>query len=135
MRSLDLRKAPSISETLDWASLVLLNAESLNRELIEETLQLLIKYDRDVQRVCGHVAVAARRRPGTHDHDHDHDHGHHRHHHGGGHHHLHGQEHPLRPPQQPAEPDLQNMEERKLEHTARYFSTYRGRVDGRTRGG
>ena len=38
-------------------------------------------------------------------------------------------------PQQPAEPDLQNMEERKLEHTARYFSTYRGRVDGRTRGG
>ena len=111
---------------------MLLNAESLNRELIEETLQLLVKYDRDVQRVCGHVAWLLE---GGHGHtdDHDHDHGHH-HHHGGGHHHLHGQEHPLRPPQQPAEPDLQNMEERKLEHTARYFSTYRGRVDGRTRG-
>jgi MoxR-like ATPase len=133
MRSLDLRKAPSISETLDWAqALVLLNAEYLNRELIEETLQLLVKYDRDTQRVSEHVAWLLEGGHG-HTHDHDHDHGHH-HHHGDGHHHHHRQDHLPRPPQRPAEPDLQNMEERKLEHTARYFSTYRGRVDGNTGG-
>jgi MoxR-like ATPase len=133
MRSLDLRKAPSISETLDWAqALVLLNAEFLNRELIEETLQLLVKYDRDTQRVSEHVTWLLE---GGHDHTHDHDHGDgHHHHYGHGHHHHHGQDHLLRPPQRPAEPDLQNMEERKLEHTARYFSTYRGRVDGNTGG-
>ena len=56
MRSLDLRKAPSISETLDWAqALVLLNAECLTRDLMEETLQLLVKYDRDTQQVSEHV--------------------------------------------------------------------------------
>jgi MoxR-like ATPase len=134
MRSLDLRKAPSISETLDWAqALVLLNAEFLNRELIEETLQLLVKYDRDTQRVSEHVTWLLE---GGHDHTHDHDHGdghrHHDHGHGHNHNHRHGPDHLLRPPQRPAEPDLQNMEERKLEHTARYFSTYRGRVDGKT---
>ena len=131
MRGLDLRKAPSISETLDWAqALVLLNAEYLNRELIEETLQLLVKYDRDTQRVSEHVAWLLE---GGHDHTHGHDHGHH-HHHGDDHHHHHRQDHLPRPPQRPAEPDLVNMEERKLEHTARYFSTYRGRVDGKTGG-
>jgi MoxR-like ATPase len=131
VRSLDLRKAPSISETLDWAqALVLLNAEYLTRELIEETLQLLVKYDRDTQRVSEHVAWLLE---GGHDHTHEHDHGDH-HHHGNGHHHHHRQDHLPRPPQRPAEPDLHNMEERKLEHTARYFSTYRGRVDGKTGG-
>lgn len=56
IRELDLRKAPSISETLDWAqALLLLNAEQLTRELVEETLQLILKYDRDVQRVGEHL--------------------------------------------------------------------------------
>jgi hypothetical protein len=88
----------------------------------------LVKYDRDTQRVSEHVAWLLE---GGHEHTHDHDHGHH-HHHGDGHHHH--QDHLPRPPQRPAEPDLHNMEERKLEHTARYFSTYRGRVDGKTGG-
>ena len=140
MRSLDLRKAPSISETLDWAqALVLLNAEFLNRELVEETLQLLIKYDRDTQQVTEHVTWLLEGGHGhDHDHDHhdhDHDHGH-QHHHGQGHHHHRdrGQDLPPRPPLRPAEPDLQDMEARKLEHTARYFGTYRGRIDGKTGG-
>lgn len=58
IRAMDLRKAPSISETLDWAqALVLLNAESLNRELVEETLQLVLKYDRDVQQVSAQLPM------------------------------------------------------------------------------
>ena len=140
MRSLDLRKAPSISETLDWAqALVLLNAECLTRELIEETLQLLVKYDRDAEQVSEHLTwlLGGDHDPHDHDHHHDHDHDHHglgHHHHGTAHHHHshRQQEHPPRPPLRPAEPDMQEMQERKLEHTARYFSTYRGRTDGKT---
>jgi MoxR-like ATPase len=144
MRSLDLRKAPSISETLDWAqALVLLNAETLTRELVEETLQLLVKYDRDTQQVSDHVSwLLSGGREHDHDHDpHEHDHAHdHHHHHGSGHHHHHGLGHPphrrqetaVRPPLRPAEPDLADMEARKVEHTARYFATYRGRTDGKT---
>src|SRR5437867_2248958 len=46
IRTLDLRKAPSISETLDWAqALVILNAPQLTKELIEETISVIIKYD------------------------------------------------------------------------------------------
>lgn len=146
MRSLDLRKAPSISETLDWAqALVLLNAETLTRELVEETLQLLVKYDRDTQQVSEHVTwLLSGGREHDHDHDpHEHDHAHdHHHHHGSGHHHHHpAGHHPpshhrpeteVRPPLRPAEPDLADMEARRVEHTARYFGTYRGRTDGRT---
>lgn len=140
MRTLDLRKAPSISETLDWAqALVLLNAKTLTRELVEETLQLLVKYDRDTQQVSDHVSwLLAGSRDHDHDHDsHQHDHGHDHHHHGPGHHHhgpsnQHRAEVPVRPPLRPAEPDLADMEARKVEHTSRYFGAYRGRTDGRT---
>jgi MoxR-like ATPase len=52
VRELDLRKAPSISEALDWArALVLLNVASLDRRVIEETISLIIKHDKDVDRV------------------------------------------------------------------------------------
>jgi MoxR-like ATPase len=50
LRQLDLRKSPGISETLDWArALVHLNAGSIDRETLEHTLTVLLKYDRDVQ--------------------------------------------------------------------------------------
>lgn len=51
LRSLDLRKSPSISETLDWAkSLVTLNAESLDQETLETTMSVLLKHETDLQR-------------------------------------------------------------------------------------
>src|ERR671911_233455 len=56
IRTLDLRKAPSIGETLDWArSLVVLGAPNLDKDLIEETLSVIIKYDRDTEKVLAHV--------------------------------------------------------------------------------
>jgi MoxR-like ATPase len=56
IRSLDLRKAPSIGETLDWArSLVVLGAPNLDKDLIEETLSVIVKYDRDAEKVLAHV--------------------------------------------------------------------------------
>ncbi|MBK6464119.1 MAG: MoxR family ATPase [Myxococcales bacterium] len=48
LRSLDLRKAPSISETLDWArALVVMGKSALDPALCEATLSLLVKYEED----------------------------------------------------------------------------------------
>ncbi len=51
LRHMDLRKVPSISETLDWArALVTLNAKSIDEETMRNTLTVLLKYETDVQR-------------------------------------------------------------------------------------
>jgi MoxR-like ATPase len=51
LRTMDLRKSPSISETLDWAkALVALNAKSLNQQTLENTLSVLLKHEADLQR-------------------------------------------------------------------------------------
>jgi len=51
LRQLDLRKNPSVSETLDWAhALVALNAKSLDPSVLENTLTVLLKYETDVAR-------------------------------------------------------------------------------------
>src|SRR5512134_3308156 len=46
MRSMDLRKSPSISETLDWAkALTALNAKNLDTATVETTLSILLKHE------------------------------------------------------------------------------------------
>jgi len=51
IRKLDLKKAPSISETLDWAkALTLLNVDSLDSELVNETLSTICKYEGDIRK-------------------------------------------------------------------------------------
>ncbi len=51
VRELDLKKRPSISETLDWArALVILNADSLDADTVQETLNLVLKYEGDIER-------------------------------------------------------------------------------------
>jgi MoxR-like ATPase len=51
LRTMDLKKAPSISETLDWArALVVLNATELDPALVDDTLSLVLKYESDVAR-------------------------------------------------------------------------------------
>ncbi len=50
LRTMDLRKSPSISETLDWAkALVTLNADSLDKKTLESTLSVLLKHESDLQ--------------------------------------------------------------------------------------
>src|SRR6195952_788586 len=45
IRQLDLKKAPSVSETIDWArTLVLLGVESIDAQQAKETLHILLKY-------------------------------------------------------------------------------------------
>jgi MoxR-like ATPase len=51
LRTLDLRKPPSISETLDWVrALALLGAGSLDPALLDETLGLVLKHEADLAR-------------------------------------------------------------------------------------
>ena len=50
LRQLDLKKAPAISETIDWArSLLLLHADTLDEELIRTTLNVLLKFQDDIE--------------------------------------------------------------------------------------
>ena len=54
IRGLELRKPPSVSESIDWArSLVILNAKELDPALVESTLTILVKYEKDIERVKG----------------------------------------------------------------------------------
>ena len=51
LRQLDLKKNPSVSETIDWAkALVMLNADSLDKQTLETTLTVLLKHESDVQK-------------------------------------------------------------------------------------
>lgn len=51
LRQLDLKKLPSVSETIDWArALVMLNADSLDKDTLQHTLTVLLKHESDVQK-------------------------------------------------------------------------------------
>ncbi len=52
LRGMELKKAPSISETLDWVqALALLNADTLSPQLVAQTLNLVLKHESDVEKV------------------------------------------------------------------------------------
>ena len=58
LRTLGLRKLPSIAESIDWArALVLLNADKLDPELVSSTLSLVLKYEGDVRKGRENVAA------------------------------------------------------------------------------
>ncbi len=53
IRQLDLKKSPSVSETLDWArTLVLLGVDSISAEQAKETLHVLLKYQSDIAKAA-----------------------------------------------------------------------------------
>ncbi len=57
IRDLDLKKTPSISETLDWArALLALNANELEDEIVSDTLNVILKYEGDVQKAQNELA-------------------------------------------------------------------------------
>ena len=58
IRQLDLKKAPSVSETLDWArTLVLLGIDHIDAEQAKETLHILLKYQTDIAKAAKELAV------------------------------------------------------------------------------
>ena len=60
IRKLDLKKLPSISETLDWVrALTLLNASTLDAQLVSETLSTVLKYEADIAKAREHASYIA----------------------------------------------------------------------------
>ncbi len=56
LRGMDLKKSPSVSETLDWAkALVALNADHMDEATLNNTLTVLLKHESDVQRAKGSI--------------------------------------------------------------------------------
>jgi MoxR-like ATPase len=66
LRELDLKKTPSISETLDWArALLALNAKELDRDVVTRTLNVILKYEGDVRKAEGELdKILAKRADG-----------------------------------------------------------------------
>ena len=61
LRQLDLKKKPSIAETVDWAkALLALNAEALDEATLRATLNVLLKHESDIQNARAELRRAAR---------------------------------------------------------------------------
>ena len=62
LREQDLKKLPSISETLDWARvLLLLHADDLSPDMIRDTLNVLLKFEQDIHAVRPQIAEITRK--------------------------------------------------------------------------
>jgi MoxR-like ATPase len=60
LRTLELRKAPSVSETLDWArTLVLLGVQTIDAAGAKDTLHILLKYQADIERATKELLSAS----------------------------------------------------------------------------
>ena len=58
IRQLDLKKAPSVSETLDWArTLMLLNIDNIDEQTAKDTLNVLLKYQTDIAKAAKELSV------------------------------------------------------------------------------
>ena len=63
LRTIDLRKPPSISETVDWArALVLLHAGSLEPGMVRDTLNVILKFEQDIVAVEPQIVELMARR-------------------------------------------------------------------------
>ncbi|MGH3948874.1 MAG: AAA family ATPase [Pseudonocardiaceae bacterium] len=100
LRELELRKAPSISETIDWArTLAVLGAKELSAQVLSDTVSVVVKYDKDVRKALNalpRLIDPNAEVPGSH-HNHNHNgHGHSHNGYGHGHDHTghgHGHDH------------------------------------------
>jgi MoxR-like ATPase len=58
IRQLDLKKAPSVSETLDWArTLMLMGIENIDAQEAKDTLHILLKYQTDITKAAKELSV------------------------------------------------------------------------------
>jgi MoxR-like ATPase len=58
IRQLDLKKSPSVSETLDWArTLMLLNIDTIDEQTAKDTLNVLLKYQTDIAKAAKELSV------------------------------------------------------------------------------
>ena len=62
LREADLKKLPSLAETLDWARvLILLNADQLEIEMVRDTLNVLLKFESDIEQTQGSLVEMTRK--------------------------------------------------------------------------
>lgn len=89
LRELELRKAPSISETIDWArTLAVLGVDELDPRILSDTVSVVVKYDKDVRKALEAIPHLVDPNAVVEEHGHGHGHGHgheHGHEHGHGH--------------------------------------------------
>ena len=65
LRQLDLKKAPSISETLDWArALLALNASELDEDAVNQTFNVILKYEGDVRKAESELGKLLQKKQG-----------------------------------------------------------------------
>ena len=58
VRALDLKKPPSIAESIDWArALLLLGAEDIDQAVLERTMSIIVKHRTDLDLVAERVGV------------------------------------------------------------------------------
>jgi len=65
LRELDLKKSPSISETLDWArALLALNASELDEDVVNQTFNVILKYEGDVRKAESELSKLLQKKAG-----------------------------------------------------------------------
>ncbi|HYO04726.1 MAG TPA: MoxR family ATPase [Mycobacterium sp.] len=124
LRELDLRKAPSISETIDWArTLAVLGVDELSAKVLSDTISVVVKYDKDVRksldalpRLVDPNAKVPASLHNNHDHGHDDGHDHEQ----GAHSHSHDS-----PQDQDSEPDGKAVRQAK-DKPGRFTNGYYG---------
>ncbi|MCW3065278.1 MAG: MoxR family ATPase, partial [Solirubrobacterales bacterium] len=58
IRELDLKKPPSIAESIDWArSLILLGADDIDADMFRQTMSIIVKHRTDLDIVAERVGV------------------------------------------------------------------------------
>ncbi len=59
IRAMDLKKAPSVSETIDWArTLLALSVTNIDAEVVGDTLHVLLKYQADIDKAAKELSAA-----------------------------------------------------------------------------
>lgn len=132
LRELDLRKAPSISEAIDWArTLAVLGADDLTAEILADTANVVVKYDRDLTRAIDAIPRLVDPNAEVPEHLHGHGHGHsHGHDHAHDHGHAHDHDHDER-----SGPARRASKDQPGRHTEDYYGSPGSHTDAGTRGG
>ena len=66
LRTIELKKLPAVSETIDWArTLLLLHAQELDTELVRSTLNILLKFQDDIENIDAELISMTRKAIGA----------------------------------------------------------------------
>ena len=66
LRDMDLKKVPAISETIDWArTLLLLNTETLDSDLVRDTLNVILKFQEDIENIDHEISTLTQKAVST----------------------------------------------------------------------